>query len=338
MKNKKGFTLVELLAVIVILGVLLMIAVPAVQNVIKKTKNNATQKQAELFIDAAKKMAIIDEPTNDKVIYKLSDLDSSVDTNRFTGMVVALKENGSYKYYIYLNDSVNKKTIGNNNDNNNNNNDNDNNNDSIFQFASEDEINENVTDGGKIFKEDSTPIIKVNNNTYSYSNTNNTLDTYHSYSVKENVIVTVGDNTYTGIVIKSGTTIRVLLTQQKTIMSYTSIKSKLTTKTTIPTLEDIKILSGNSNISNNFCDGKYTTQADCSSGFKSGYNAGVAIWLSCGNSDSCPCKENGDITSGTAYCPRLAVNGSIHTRGLASSGIYFMPVIEAGPSQVKSSS
>lgn len=30
MKNKKGFTLVELLAVIVILGVLLMIAVPAV--------------------------------------------------------------------------------------------------------------------------------------------------------------------------------------------------------------------------------------------------------------------------------------------------------------------
>lgn len=325
MKNKKGFTLVELLAVIVILGVLLMIAVPAVQNVIKKTKNNATQKQAELFIDAAKKMAIIDEPTNDKVIYKLSDLDSSVDTNRFTGMVVALKENGSYKYYIYLNDSVNKKTIGNNNND-------------IFKFASEDEINENVTDGGKIFEEKSTRIIKVNNNTYSYTNTNNTLITYHSYSVKENVIVTVGDNTYTGIVIKSRDTIRVLLTQQRTIMSYTSIKSKLTTKTTIPTLEDIKILSGNSNISNNFCDGKYTAQADCSSGFKSGYNAGVAIWLSCGNSDSCPCKENGDITSGTAYCPRLAVNGSIHTRGLASSGIYFMPVIEADPSQVKSSS
>lgn len=325
MKNKKGFTLVELLAVIVILGVLLMIAVPAVQNVIKKTKNNATQKQAELFIDAAKKMAIIDEATSDMVIYKLSDLDSDVDKNRFTGMVVALKENGSYKYYIYLNDSVNKKTIGNNNNNN-----------DIFEFASEDNINENVTDGVKKFKEGSTQIIKVNNNTYSYSNNSNTLNTY--YSVKENVTVTVGDNTYTGIVIKSRGTIRVLLTQQKTIMSYTSIKKNLITGTTIPTLEDIKILSGNNTISNNFCDGKYTAQADCSSGFKSGYNAGVAIWLSCGNSDSCPCKENGDITSGATYCPRLAVNGSIHTRGLASSGIYFMPVIEVKPSQVKSSS
>lgn len=326
MKNKKGFTLVELLAVIVILGVLLMIAVPAVQNVIKKAKNNATQKQAELFIDAAKKMAIIDEATSDMVIYKLSDLDSDVDKNRFTGMVVALKENGSYKYYIYLNDSVNKKTIGNNNN-------------GIFEFASEDKINEKVTDGVKEFKEGSTQIIKVNNNnTYSYSNTNNTLNPYHSYSVKENVTVTVGNNSYTGIVIKSRGTIRVLLTQQKTIMSYTSIKNNLITGTTIPTLEDIKILSGNNTISNNFCDGKYTAQADCSSGFKSGYNAGVAIWLSCGNSDSCPCKENGDITPGTTYCPRLAVNGSIHTRGLASSGIYFMPVIEAEPSQVKSSS
>ena len=324
MKNKKGFTLVELLAVIVILGVLLMIAVPAVQNVIKKTKNNATQKQAELFIDAAKKMAIIDEATSDMLIYKLSDLDSDVDKNRFTGMVVALKENGSYKYYIYLNDSVNKKTIGNNNNNN-----------DIFEFASEDKINEKVTDGENAFSGE-TPIIQVKDKKYSYSNNSNTLNTY--YSVKENVTVTVDNNTYTGIVIKSRDTIRVLLTQQKTIMSYTSIKKNLITGTTIPTLEDIKILSGNNTISNNFCDGKYTAQADCSSGFKSGYNAGVAIWLSCGNSDSCPCKENGDITSGTTYCPRLAVNGSIHTRGLASSGIYFMPVIEAEPSQVKSSS
>ena len=61
----------------------------------------------------------------------------------------------------------------------------------------------------------------------SYSNNSNTLNTY--YSIKENVTVTVDNNTYTGIVIKSRDTIRVLLTQQKTIMSYTSIKNNLIT-------------------------------------------------------------------------------------------------------------
>ena len=54
MKNKTGFTLVELLAVIVILGVLLLIAVPAVTNIIDNTKKKAFITDCKAYLQAAK--------------------------------------------------------------------------------------------------------------------------------------------------------------------------------------------------------------------------------------------------------------------------------------------
>lgn len=49
--NKKGFTLVELLAVVVILGVLLMIAVPSVTNIINSSRDKAFLSQAKLAVE-----------------------------------------------------------------------------------------------------------------------------------------------------------------------------------------------------------------------------------------------------------------------------------------------
>ncbi len=54
MKKEKGFTLVELLAVIVILGVILAIAVPAIGNVISDSETKADEANIDLFISAAR--------------------------------------------------------------------------------------------------------------------------------------------------------------------------------------------------------------------------------------------------------------------------------------------
>ena len=59
MKNKKGFTLVELLAVIVILAVILVIAIPMILDVIDSSKLSSFESSARMIIsDAEKQYAI----------------------------------------------------------------------------------------------------------------------------------------------------------------------------------------------------------------------------------------------------------------------------------------
>ena len=53
-RKQNGFTLVELLAVIVILAIVLIIAVPGVLSIINKTKNSAYDRQIDMIKDAAK--------------------------------------------------------------------------------------------------------------------------------------------------------------------------------------------------------------------------------------------------------------------------------------------
>ena len=53
--NKFGFTLVELLAVIVILAIILVIAVPKVMNVIEDAKKATLESTAKMIASAAEK-------------------------------------------------------------------------------------------------------------------------------------------------------------------------------------------------------------------------------------------------------------------------------------------
>ena len=67
MKNKKGFTLVELLAVIVILGILLLIAVPAVQNIIQSSRKKAFESNAKLVLENVQEIVSIETTTESSI-------------------------------------------------------------------------------------------------------------------------------------------------------------------------------------------------------------------------------------------------------------------------------
>ena len=52
MKRKNAFTLIELLAVIVVLAIIALIATPIVMNTIEKSKKGAAERSADNYIDA----------------------------------------------------------------------------------------------------------------------------------------------------------------------------------------------------------------------------------------------------------------------------------------------
>lgn len=64
-KNEKGFTLVELLAVVAILAIILAIAIPSVGGLINDSKDEAHETNMKLFENAAR-LAYVSglEPTN----------------------------------------------------------------------------------------------------------------------------------------------------------------------------------------------------------------------------------------------------------------------------------
>ena len=72
-KNQKGFTLVELMVVVVIIGILVAIAIPVYQGTQKKAKDNANAANIRI-IEGAIQQYLVDHP--DK---KTTDLNGDID-------------------------------------------------------------------------------------------------------------------------------------------------------------------------------------------------------------------------------------------------------------------
>lgn len=54
MKNKKGFTLVEIVFAVTILGIITMMAYPLIRNIAEKNTNTKSKQYAETLISSAK--------------------------------------------------------------------------------------------------------------------------------------------------------------------------------------------------------------------------------------------------------------------------------------------
>ena len=107
MKNKNGFTLVELLAVIVILAVIMIIAIQSVLNILQTAKEKSFKEYLTKAYTAAEKKYLsrqIMGTSNNCTMYNITtDLGMS-STGNYKGYVLVYKNDNSTHYLITLDD------------------------------------------------------------------------------------------------------------------------------------------------------------------------------------------------------------------------------------------
>jgi len=104
MKNKRGFTLVELLAVIVILGIILLVAVPKIMNVISDSKLSSIESTVKLLANQAeieyKTREALDTLDQESDPIECSDI-SNVDISDYDTCVIDFDSEGKATVSIY---------------------------------------------------------------------------------------------------------------------------------------------------------------------------------------------------------------------------------------------
>ena len=99
MKKKKGFTLVELLAVIVILAVILIISMPKISDVIKNSKEASLETTAKLIASQAEKKYTENQVLDGSGTIKCSDV-AKISSNDYESCNITFDDRGNAKVSI----------------------------------------------------------------------------------------------------------------------------------------------------------------------------------------------------------------------------------------------
>ena len=98
-KPRRGFTLVELLAVIVILAVILVIAVPQIMNVITESRKGALISSAKLIASTAETKKLSNDLLGIDKVLSCSDV-AKINDEDYESCIVSFDENGKAKVTI----------------------------------------------------------------------------------------------------------------------------------------------------------------------------------------------------------------------------------------------
>jgi len=119
MKNRKGFTLIEILSVVIIIGILGIIGIVAISSYVENSKQSSFVNIAKVYLDNAKAMKAADklfhDPKNtEAVLIPLSEIEmekgmtatpyGEIDFDNSYVVIVNVK--GKYHYYITLRDET----------------------------------------------------------------------------------------------------------------------------------------------------------------------------------------------------------------------------------------
>lgn len=109
MKNKKGFTLVEVLAIIVILGLIAVITIPIIDETLKKTKRNAAKDSTYGLTEVAKQYFYkleesIDEPVNYTCDFKNKCSELNIQGTRPTSGTIRIDSIGNVSGEVTFSD------------------------------------------------------------------------------------------------------------------------------------------------------------------------------------------------------------------------------------------